>query len=128
MITNIAAAERYVRLLRGMGCKFALDDFGSGLSSFSYLKNLPVDILKIDGHIVKDIVQDDTSAIMVDAITSVGHAMGLEIVAEYVENTEILDRLRKMEVDFAQGYAIAKPIPVYSADDVEGQGSERLVN
>ena len=92
--------------------EFALDDFGSGLSSFSYLKSLPVDYLKIDGMFVKDIVDDPVDAAMVEAINQVGHIMKIKTIAEFVENAEIMDILRNLGVDYAQGYHIDKPLPI----------------
>ncbi|HEX5636696.1 MAG TPA: EAL domain-containing protein, partial [Gammaproteobacteria bacterium] len=95
--------------LKLKGCMFALDDFGSGLSSFAYLKNLPVDYLKIDGSFVKDMATDPIDCAMVKSINDVGHVMGKKIIAEFVENQEILHMLREMGVDYAQGYGISKP-------------------
>lgn len=109
MITNLSSAEKYIRVIRGMGCKFALDDFGTGLSSFSYLKTLPVDRLKIDAHFVRDIANDGVSATMVMSINVVGHAMKLSTVAEGVEDESVLDTLRELGVDFAQGYVFSRP-------------------
>ncbi len=91
---------------------FSLNDFGSGLSSFTYLKNLPVDYLKIDGSFVRDIDNDKVSYAMVKSINEIGHAMGLKTIAERVENKAILTRLKKIGVDFAQGYHIHKPKPL----------------
>jgi EAL domain-containing protein (putative c-di-GMP-specific phosphodiesterase class I) len=98
--------------LKRRGCHFSLDDFGTGLSSFSYLKALPFDFVKIDGSFVRGILEDRVSESMVKAITEVGHAMGLGIIAEYVENAAIRDKLKKIDVDFGQGYAIERPIPL----------------
>lgn len=94
-----------------MGCRFALDDFGSGLSSFGYLKNLPVDYLKIDGMLVKDIVKDPIDHAMVKSINDIGHVMGMKTIAEFVENDEIKNMLIEIGVDYAQGYGIEKPAP-----------------
>ncbi|MFT6778569.1 MAG: diguanylate cyclase (GGDEF)-like protein/PAS domain S-box-containing protein [Paraglaciecola sp.] len=110
-IANVVMAERFILKIKKMGCKFALDDFGSGLSSFSYLKNLPVDYLKIDGLFVKDIVEDKIDYAMVKAINEVGHTMGMETIAEYVENKGIREMLRELGVDYAQGYGIHQPQP-----------------
>ena len=88
-----------------------MDDFGAGISSFGYLKSLPVDYLKIDGSLVKDIVTDKTSAAMVDAINKVGHTMNLLTIAEFVENDEIRDCLVDLGIDYIQGYSIGRPAP-----------------
>ena len=89
-----------------------MDDFGSGLSSFAYLKNLPVDYLKIDGCFVKDLNEDPIDQAMVQAINNIGHVMGLETIAEYVETPVIKKHLRAMGLDYVQGYAIEKPMPI----------------
>lgn len=112
MIANLSNAVRSVSILRGLGCKIALDDFGSGLSSFSYLKNLPVDYLKIDGSLIKDIEKDNVNITMVKSIIHIGQSMGLETIAEYVETDGILNILRDLEIDYVQGYGIAKPVPL----------------
>ncbi|HEY9199699.1 MAG TPA: EAL domain-containing protein [Gammaproteobacteria bacterium] len=111
-ITNLSRATRFIGTLRARGCRFALDDFGSGLSSFGYLKNLPVDYLKIDGSFVRGIDHDVMDLAMVESINQVGHVAGIQTIAEYVENTVIQERLRRMGVDFAQGYAVARPEPL----------------
>lgn len=110
-IANLRRASRFIKMLRARGCKFALDDFGSGLSSFAYLKNLEVDYLKIDGGFVRDIATDEIDRAMVEAINNVGHVMQIRTIAEFVENREILAVLRTLGVDYAQGYGIAKPRP-----------------
>ena len=112
MITNLSNAIRSVSILRGLGCKIALDDFGSGLSSFAYLKNLPVDYLKIDGSLIRDIEKDKVNVTMVKSIIHIGQSMGLETIAEYVENDKILNILRDLKIDFVQGYGVAKPVPL----------------
>lgn len=94
---------------RALGCRFALDDFGSGLSSFGYLKNLPVDFLKIDGEFVRDIVEDAVDRAMVTAICGVGRAIGIPTIAEWIENDAVMDVVRKLGVGYAQGYGIARP-------------------
>jgi diguanylate cyclase (GGDEF)-like protein/PAS domain S-box-containing protein len=109
-ITNLSNASKFISKLREMGCKFALDDFGSGLSSFGYLKNLPVDYLKIDGMFVKDIADDPIDHAMVKSINEIGHVMGMDTIAEYVENDEIKGMLREIGVDYAQGYGISIPV------------------
>ncbi|MFQ3189680.1 MAG: EAL domain-containing protein (putative c-di-GMP-specific phosphodiesterase class I), partial [Paraglaciecola sp.] len=99
----------FINTFHKLGCLFALDDFGSGFSSYNYLKNLPVDQVKIDGSFVKDILIDPVDMAMVNSIKDVAKAMGMETVAEFVESTEIMVELGKMGVDFAQGYSVAKP-------------------
>ena len=111
VISNLGVAIDLVNKIKAMGCMFALDDFGSGLSSFSYLKNLPVDFIKIDGEFVHNIVNDNMDRAIVSAINSIGHEMGLKTVAEYVENNDILELLDELNVDYAQGYVIEKPKP-----------------
>lgn len=111
-IANFKLATQFITRLRAMGCRFALDDFGSGLSSFGYLKSLEVDYLKIDGSFVKDIAHDKTDHAMVEAVNMIGHILGKLTIAEFVENDEILEKLRAIGVDYAQGYGIAKPQPV----------------
>lgn len=108
-ISNMVMAEQFIMELKKFGCQFALDDFGSGLSSFAYLKNLPVDYLKIDGIFVKDMAQDKIDFAMVKAIHEVGHIMGMQTIAEFVEHSTTKEKLRELGVDYAQGYAIHKP-------------------
>ena len=111
-ITNLSSASRLISTLRGLGCSFALDDFGSGVSSFAYLKNLSVDSIKIDGVFVKDICNDPVSRALVNAINDMAHAMGKTTIAEAVESQEIFEELRHIGVDYAQGYGIGAPRPL----------------
>ena len=112
MITNLTNAIRSVSILRDLGCKLSLDDFGSGLSSFAYLKNLPVDFLKIDGSLIRGLENDSSNITMVESIIHIGHSMGLKTIAEYVENKAILNIVQSMKIDYVQGYGIARPVPI----------------
>lgn len=120
-VSNFKAASSLMRELKALGCRFALDDFGAGMSSFGYLKNLPVDYLKIDGAIVRDIAYDDVNYAMVDAINRIGHVSNIKTVAEFVESQAILDRLRTIGIDYAQGYFLHMPEPLTSASDPEAR-------
>ena len=111
-ITNLAEATELMKELRAMGCRFALDDFGSGLSSFAYLRSLPVDFLKIDGMFVKDIHHDSVDHSIVESINRVGKMVGLKTIAEFVESPQVLEHLQALGVDFVQGYGLARPAPV----------------
>ena len=114
-IANMALALEFVHKLRQLGCKFALDDFGSGLSSFSYLKNLPVDYLKIDGSFVREIADDRVSYAMTEAINRLGQILGVATIAECVENEAILGKLQELGVNYAQGYLFGRPEPLARA-------------
>jgi diguanylate cyclase (GGDEF)-like protein/PAS domain S-box-containing protein len=111
-ISNLARVVHFMQTLKKLGCKFSLDDFGSGLSSFTYLKNLPVDYLKIDGHFISNVAEDSVDESMVKAIHEVGSAMGIETIAERVETRKVLEKLGTLGVEFAQGYYIARPASV----------------
>lgn len=111
-IENMAAALNFIAEMRKLGCKFALDDFGSGMSSFGYLKNLPVDYVKIDGRFVRNMNIDPVDREMVKTINSIAHIMVKATIAEFVENSEILESLQQIGVDYAQGYGIAVPEPL----------------
>jgi EAL domain-containing protein (putative c-di-GMP-specific phosphodiesterase class I) len=111
-VSNTDAAHRIIAQLREKGCRFSLDDFGTGMSSFAYLKTLPVDYLKIDGSFVRQVVDDRVSRAMVSAINEIGHVMELKTIAEFVETDEIARRLAAMGLDYLQGYSIAQPEPI----------------
>jgi len=110
-ILNVTRAEVLMRRLRRLGCGVALDDFGTGLSSLSYLRQLPVTLLKIDGSFVRDILKDSRAEFMVRAIAQLAHSMDLRTVAEYVETEEIQARVATLGVDYGQGFAIGRPEP-----------------
>lgn len=111
-IANLTKATQFISALKHIGCRFSLDDFGSGLSSFGYLKNLPVDFLKIDGMFVKDIVEDPIDFAMVKSINEIAHVMGKQTIAEFVESDAILKKLESIGVHFAQGFGIGRPRPL----------------
>lgn len=110
-ISNLVKATKFITTLKEKGCLFALDDFGSGLSSFAYLKNLPVDFIKIDGGFVKGMLSSSLDHALVSSVNQIGHVVGIQTIAEFVESTEIEQRLREMGIDFLQGYGIARPEP-----------------
>jgi diguanylate cyclase (GGDEF)-like protein len=111
-IHNIELAQKFIETLKSLGCSFSLDDFGTGVSSFAYLKSLPVDYLKIDGSFIKDIANDEVAEAMVRSVNQVGHLMGVKVIAEYVENDQVMQIIREIGVDYGQGYGISKPIPL----------------
>ena len=111
-ISNLPKALRFIRALRERGCRFSLDDFGTGLSSFGYLKNLPVDFLKIDGGFIRNFLDNAIDQAMVAAINNIGHVMGLLTIAEFVESRDVCDLLRVQGIDYAQGFGLARPMPI----------------
>jgi len=111
-MSNMNQAIEFFSQLKALGCQIALDDFGSGLSSFGYLKKLPVDIVKIDGIFVADMDNNEIDHLMVRSINDLAHQMGKKTVAEFVENSPIIEQLMELEVDYAQGYFIGKPKPL----------------
>jgi len=120
-IANLSRSNQLIKKLRNRGCKFSLDDFGTGLSSFAYLKALPVDYLKIDGLYVRDIANDPVDYEVVRAINDVGHVMGKEIIAEAVESDQVLAKLEGIGVDYAQGFALGRPRTIDDLASVEFQ-------
>jgi diguanylate cyclase (GGDEF)-like protein len=117
-VASMKDAEALMMRLRKLGCGVALDDFGTGLSSLSYLRSMPVSMLKIDGSFVRDILRDERAESMVRAIAQLARAMNITTVAEYVETEEIRTRVRALGVDYGQGFAIARPVPVAEVLDV----------
>lgn len=109
-VKDMARAERWIHRLKRLGCRFALDDFGIGFSSFSYLRLLPVDYLKIDGSYIRDMDRNATHKSLVKAINAVAHALGKKTIAEFVENEEIMKSLGDLNVDFGQGFYLGRPI------------------
>ena len=114
-VSNLNAATHFVEELSDIGCRFALDDFGSGVSSFGYLQRFSVDYLKIDGCFVSNVHNDDVNQATVSAIVSVAHKLNLKVIAEYVENDVIIDALKVLNADYLQGYGIGKPEPLIDA-------------
>jgi len=108
-VASFSQANRFIRSLKELGCKFSLDDFGTGMSSFNYLKQFPVDYLKIDGSFVRGILNDPIDREMVRSINEIGRLTGKQVIAEFAENPEIIETLRQLGVDYAQGYGIAQP-------------------
>jgi EAL domain-containing protein (putative c-di-GMP-specific phosphodiesterase class I) len=108
-IENLSSATAFICKLKDLGCKFALDDFGSGFSSFNYLKNLPVDILKIDGSFVQALHKTHVDQAMVQSMNQIAHALGKKTIAEFVENNDTLSLLEGYGVDFAQGHYLGRP-------------------
>ena len=132
-IANYTHASHFIDTLRKRGCEFALDDFGSGFSSFAYLKNLNVDYLKIDGMFIKDIINDPLTYSMVKSINEIGHISGIKTIAEFVEDEQILNELHNIGVDYAQGYGIGIPQPFDLAKqnsniDLNKQGLQNVVS
>jgi EAL domain-containing protein (putative c-di-GMP-specific phosphodiesterase class I) len=108
-VRNLSQVVRFMEQLRAVGCKIALDDFGAGMSSFTYLKNLPLDIIKIDGSFVRDMLTDPVSHLMVRAVTDIGHRLGLEVVAEWVADAETVQALAALGVNRVQGFSLHRP-------------------
>ncbi|MBI1425347.1 MAG: EAL domain-containing protein [Gammaproteobacteria bacterium] len=124
-ISNLVKATTFIMTLKEKGCYFALDDFGSGLSSFAYLKNLPVDFIKIDGGFVKTMLSSSLDHALVSSVNQIGHVVGMKTIAEFVENSKIEKRLREIGIDYAQGYGIARPEPFNSMlDKVVSRGTK----
>jgi EAL domain-containing protein (putative c-di-GMP-specific phosphodiesterase class I) len=111
-VGNLAKASQFIRVLKEMGFRFVLDDFGSGLSSFAYLKNLQVDFLKIDGAFVRDMIGSSVQRALVEAIHQIGQVMNIRTIAESVEDRTTLEALREIGVDYAQGYGLSMPEPL----------------
>lgn len=111
-VANLTSAVMFMETIREHGCQFALDDFGAGMSSFTYLKNLPVDFIKIDGAFVRDLLNDEASVSIVRSIADISRVMKIKSIAEFVENDAIRSKLREMDIDYVQGYGVGKPQPL----------------
>jgi EAL domain-containing protein (putative c-di-GMP-specific phosphodiesterase class I) len=111
-VSDLEHARAFMQELSALGCSFALDDFGTGLSSYSYLRELPVDYLKIDGSFVRGMSEDPVNYALVESITQIGHVLGLRTIAEWAEDESTLMQLRALNVDFAQGFGVGEPVPL----------------
>jgi diguanylate cyclase (GGDEF)-like protein/PAS domain S-box-containing protein len=114
VVDNVEHSVEFINSIKQLGVRFSLDDFGTGLSSFSYLKQFPVDYLKIDGEFVRDIIEDDKSFVFVRSMTEVGHCLNMKVIAEFVESDTMFEKLREANVDYVQGYTIGRPVPIDS--------------
>ena len=112
VVDNVERSVEFIKSIKKLGAKFSLDDFGSGLSSFGYLKQFPVDYLKIDGEFVRDIIDDEKSYVFVRSMTEVGHCLNMKVIAEFVESDDMFEKLRMANVDFIQGYTVGKPVDI----------------
>jgi EAL domain-containing protein (putative c-di-GMP-specific phosphodiesterase class I) len=112
VVANLDHARRFIEVLHGMGCEFALDDFGSGLSSFANLRTLPMDYLKIDGSFIHNLAADSVNQAMVAAMIDLSRSLNFRVVAEQVEDQSSLDAVKSMGIDFVQGFIIARPQPL----------------
>jgi diguanylate cyclase (GGDEF)-like protein len=119
---NLTFTKKFIKAIKEYGCKFSLDDFGSGYSSYAYLKNMDVDYLKIDGAFVKDIINNPADYAIVKSMNEIAHSLGLKTIAEYVENSEINEVIKEIGVDYGQGYFIHKPMPLL---DLKIEASEK---
>ncbi len=126
-ISNLREANHFIRTMAELGCAFSLDDFGSGLSSFGYLKQLPVQSIKIDGMFVKDMIDDPLDFEMVKSINDIGHVMGLETIAEFVEDEQIWKKLKSIGVDYGQGYYLGRPMPISAILNPESAEEESYI-
>ncbi len=127
-IGNLEIAQKFMKVLRQRGCSIALDDFGSGLSSFSYLSNLPLDYIKIDGIFIRRMGKDRAARVTVEAIHFIAQKLGLRTVAEFVEDARAVARLQKIGIDLAQGYHYGKPEPLEAEDTIEMTQVLRVVS
>ncbi len=123
-IANLSHVVHCMNTLRAQGCKFALDDFGSGLSSLTYLKNLPVDYLKIDGSFIRNVNRDSADHTVVEAIARMASALKIETIAERVESEDVMKRLGQLGIGHVQGYYIAGPRPVSELPELKGAAGD----
>ena len=125
VVDNVERSVEFINSIKELGVKFSLDDFGTGLSSFSYLKQFPVDYLKIDGEFVRDILEDDKSYVFIRSMTEVGHCLDMKVIAEFVESDTMFDKLREANVDYIQGYTVGKPVSIQTLLSVDEPGKQK---
>ena len=125
VVDNVERSVEFIKSIKKLGAKFSLDDFGTGLSSFSYLKQFPVDYLKIDGEFIRDIIEDDKSYVFVRSMTEVGHCLDMKVIAEFVESDHMFEKLRMANVDFIQGYTVGKPVDIDTLTEFTEEKEER---
>ena len=128
VVDNVEKSVEFINSIKQLGVKFSLDDFGTGLSSFSYLKQFPVDYLKIDGEFVRDIIEDDKSYVFVRSMTEVGHALEMKVIAEFVESDTMFNKLREANVDYIQGYQVGRPVPIQSLVEADVEDLDQAQN
>lgn len=119
VVNNVEKSVEFINSIKQLGAKFSLDDFGTGLSSFSYLKQFPVDYLKIDGKFVRDIIEDDKSYVFVRSMTEVGHCLDMKVIAEFVDSDTMFNKLREANVDYIQGYQVGRPVSIHTLVEQE---------
>ncbi|MDH3386840.1 MAG: EAL domain-containing protein [Gammaproteobacteria bacterium] len=125
VVDNVEKSVEFINSIKKLGAKFSLDDFGTGLSSFSYLKQFPVDYLKIDGEFVRDIIEDDKSFVFVRSMTEVGHCLDMEVIAEFVESDTMFNKLREANVDYIQGYQVGRPVALETLLECDRPGTKK---
>ena len=126
-VSNLTNVAKFINSLKNLGCSFALDDFGKGMSSLTYLKNLPLDYLKIDGSFIKELNSDKASQVMVEAINYIAEGIGLKTIAEFVENQTILDTVRELKIDYAQGFHLGRPTVLTEViSEVDSKQSQKI--
>ena len=116
VVHNVEKSVEFIKSIKKLGAKFSLDDFGTGLSSFSYLKQFPVDYLKIDGEFIRDIIGDEKSFVFVRSMAEVGHCLDMKVIAEFVESDTMFGKLREASIDYIQGYHVGKPVEIQTLE------------
>jgi Amt family ammonium transporter len=125
VVHNIEKSIEFIKSIKKLGVQFSLDDFGTGLSSFSYLKQFPVDYLKIDGEFIRDIIEDDKSFVFVRAMAEVGHCLNMKVIAEFVESDTMFGKLREANIDYIQGYYIGEPVAIETLETKKSKARKK---